>query len=89
MNIATVDDHVTPPDEPEVPVVPEDPDQPKVSDGKLVSEKTVNQKTVKLVKKSNIVSVSTIGVENGVLNQVTVTDKLPKGLTYVEGSLTR
>ncbi len=25
---------------------------------------------------------------NGVLNQVTVTDNLPKGLTYVEGSLT-
>ncbi|MFP1647572.1 isopeptide-forming domain-containing fimbrial protein [Enterococcus mundtii] len=88
MNIATVDDHVTPPDEPEVPVVPEDPDQPKVPDGKLVSEKTVNQKTVKIGETIEYRISFHNTVENGVLNQVTVTDKLPKGLTYIEGSLT-
>ena len=88
LNIATVDDHVTPPDEPEVPVVPEDPDQPKVPDGKLVSEKTVNQKTVKIGETIEYRISFHNTVENGVLNQVTVTDKLPKGLTYIEGSLT-
>ncbi|WP_271552965.1 isopeptide-forming domain-containing fimbrial protein, partial [Enterococcus mundtii] len=88
LNIATVDDHVTPPDEPEVPVVPEDPDQPKVPDGKLVSEKTVNQKTVKIGEELEYRISFHNTVENGVLNQVTVTDKLPKDLTYVEGSLT-
>ncbi|MZZ58514.1 isopeptide-forming domain-containing fimbrial protein [Enterococcus mundtii] len=88
LNIATVDDHVTPPDKPEVPVVPEDPDQPKVPDGKLVSEKTVNQKTVKIGEELEYRISFHNTVEHGILNQVTVTDKLPKGLTYIEDSLT-
>ncbi|MEI5991707.1 hypothetical protein A5881_003244 [Enterococcus termitis] len=81
INKAKIDDHTTPPDEPEVPVIPKEPA------GKLESSKTVNKKTVKIGEEIEYRISFRNTVENGVLNQVTVTDNLPKGVTYVENSL--
>ncbi|MGX7263842.1 isopeptide-forming domain-containing fimbrial protein, partial [Enterococcus crotali] len=81
INKAKIDDHTTPPDEPEVPVTPKEPA------GKLESSKTVNKKTVKIGEEIEYRISFRNTVENGVLNQVTVTDNLPKGVTYVENSL--
>ncbi|OJG66205.1 fimbrial isopeptide formation D2 domain-containing protein [Enterococcus moraviensis] len=80
INKAKIDDHTNPPDEPEVPVTPEQPL------GKLESEKTVNKKTVKIDEEIEYRISFRNTVKNGLLSQVTVTDNLPKGLTYVENS---
>ncbi|WP_229078366.1 isopeptide-forming domain-containing fimbrial protein, partial [Enterococcus mundtii] len=82
VNKANIDDHINPPDEPEVPVIPEE------TPGKLESTKTVNKQKTKVGEELEYRITFRNKVTNGVLNQVTVTDNLPKGLTYIEGSLT-
>ncbi|WP_029594295.1 isopeptide-forming domain-containing fimbrial protein, partial [Enterococcus mundtii] len=82
VNKATIDDHINPPDEPETPVTPVE------TPGELESTKSVNHQSPKIGEEIEYRINFRNKVTNGVLNQVTVTDKLPKGLTYVEGSLT-
>ncbi|MGL9999313.1 isopeptide-forming domain-containing fimbrial protein [Enterococcus sp. DIV1444a] len=82
LNKAKVDDTVNPPEEPEVPVVPE------AKAGKLTATKTVNTAKPKLGEEIEYTISFRNTVENGVLNKVVITDQLPKGLTYVKDSLT-
>ncbi|TKR14594.1 isopeptide-forming domain-containing fimbrial protein [Enterococcus faecalis] len=82
LNRAKVDDTVNPPEEPEVPVVPE------TNAGKLTATKTVNNAKPKLGETIEYTISFRNTVENGVLNKVVITDQLPKGLTYVKDSLT-
>ncbi|EGO9217654.1 DUF11 domain-containing protein, partial [Enterococcus faecalis] len=82
LNKAKVDDTVNPPEEPEVPVVPE------TNAGKLTATKTVNNAKPKLGEAIEYTISFRNTVENGVLNKVVITDQLPKGLTYVKDSLT-
>ncbi|EOC4586324.1 isopeptide-forming domain-containing fimbrial protein, partial [Enterococcus faecalis] len=82
LNKAKVDDTVNPPEEPEVPVVPE------AKEGKLTATKTVNNAKPKLGETIEYTISFRNTVENGVLNKVVITDQLPKGLTYVKDSLT-
>ncbi|EGO9385679.1 DUF11 domain-containing protein, partial [Enterococcus faecalis] len=82
LNKAKVDDTVNPPEEPEVPVVPE------TKAGKLAATKTVNNAKPKLGETIEYTISFRNTVENGVLNKVVITDQLPKGLTYVKDSLT-
>ncbi|RXW08876.1 cell wall surface anchor protein [Enterococcus faecalis] len=82
LNKAKVDDTVNPPEEPEVPVVPE------AKEGKLAATKTVNNAKPKLGEAIEYTISFRNTVENGVLNKVVITDQLPKGLTYVKDSLT-
>ena len=82
LNKAKVDDTVNPPEEPEVPVVPE------TNAGKLTATKTVNNAKPKLGETIEYTISFRNTVENGVLNKVVITDQLPKGLTYVKDSLT-
>ncbi|MZU11811.1 DUF11 domain-containing protein, partial [Bifidobacterium longum] len=82
VNKASIDDGTNPPDEPETPVTP------VVTPGQLEVTKTVNHQSPKIGEEIEYRINFRNKVTNGVLNQVTVTDKLPKGLTYVEGSLT-
>ncbi|WP_033596304.1 DUF11 domain-containing protein, partial [Enterococcus faecalis] len=77
-----VDDTVNPPEEPEVPVVPE------TNAGKLAATKTVNNAKPKLGETIEYTISFRNTIENGVLNKVVITDQLPKGLTYVKDSLT-
>ncbi|WP_155756816.1 isopeptide-forming domain-containing fimbrial protein, partial [Enterococcus mundtii] len=70
-----------PPDEPETPVTPVE------TPGVLESTKVVNNQSPKLGEEIEYRISFRNKVTNGVLKQVTVTDNLPKGLTYVEGSL--
>ena len=81
VNKATIDDGTNPPDEPETPVTPEE------TPGVLESTKTVNHQSPESVMKSNTGSRS-VTRSKWCLEKVTVTDNLPKGLTYVEDSLT-
>uniref|UniRef100_UPI000A4A319C DUF11 domain-containing protein n=1 Tax=Enterococcus mundtii TaxID=53346 RepID=UPI000A4A319C len=73
---------INPPDEPEIPVTPEE------TPGELETTKTVNNQSPKLGEEIEYRITFRNKVTNGVLNQVTVTDNLPRGLTFVEGSLT-
>ncbi|EGO8619141.1 DUF11 domain-containing protein [Enterococcus faecalis] len=82
LNKAKVDDTVNPPEEPEVPVVPE------TNAGKLAATKTVNNAKPKLGETIEYTISFRNTIENGVLNKVVITDQLPKGLTYVKDSLT-
>ncbi|MDT2220646.1 isopeptide-forming domain-containing fimbrial protein [Enterococcus faecalis] len=82
LNKAKVDDTVNPPEEPEVPVVPE------AKEGKLTATKTVNNAKPKLGEAIEYTISFRNTIENGVLNKVVITDQLPKGLTYVKDSLT-
>ena len=82
LNKAKVDDTVNPPEEPEVPVVPE------AKEGKLTATKTVNNAKPKLGETIEYTISFRNTIENGVLNKVVITDQLPKGLTYVKDSLT-
>ncbi|MGQ4232257.1 isopeptide-forming domain-containing fimbrial protein, partial [Enterococcus faecalis] len=82
LNKAKVDDTVNPPEEPEVPVVPE------AKEGKLTATKTVNNSKPKLGEEVEYTISFRNTIENGVLNKVVITDQLPKGLTYVKDSLT-
>ncbi|EHL0041409.1 DUF11 domain-containing protein, partial [Enterococcus faecalis] len=82
LNKAKVDDTVNPPEEPEVPVVPE------TNAGKLTATKTVNNAKPKLGETIEYTISFRNTIENGVLNKVVITDQLPKGLTYVKDSLT-
>ncbi|EGO8290972.1 DUF11 domain-containing protein, partial [Enterococcus faecalis] len=82
LNKAKVDDTVNPPEEPEVPVVPE------AKEGKLAATKTVNNAKPKLGEAIEYTISFRNTIENGVLNKVVITDQLPKGLTYVKDSLT-
>ncbi|MFZ3673173.1 isopeptide-forming domain-containing fimbrial protein [Enterococcus faecalis] len=82
LNKAKVDDTVNPPEEPEVPVVPE------TNAGKLAATKTVNNAKPKLGEAIEYTISFRNTIENGVLNKVVITDQLPKGLTYVKDSLT-
>ncbi|EKZ0453142.1 DUF11 domain-containing protein, partial [Enterococcus faecalis] len=82
LNKAKVDDTVNPPEEPEVPVVPE------AKEGKLTATKTVNNSKPKLGEEIEYTISFRNTIENGVLNKVVITDQLPKGLTYVKDSLT-
>ncbi|EGO7765807.1 DUF11 domain-containing protein [Enterococcus faecalis] len=82
LNKAKVDDTVNPPEEPEVPVVPE------AKEGKLAATKTVNNAKPKLGETIEYTISFRNTIENGVLNKVVITDQLPKGLTYVKDSLT-
>ncbi|RXX08452.1 isopeptide-forming domain-containing fimbrial protein, partial [Enterococcus faecalis] len=82
LNKAKVDDTVNPPEEPEVPVVPE------AKAGKLTATKTVNTAKPKLGEEIEYTISFRNTIENGVLNKVVITDQLPKGLTYVKDSLT-
>ncbi|TQA96315.1 DUF11 domain-containing protein, partial [Enterococcus faecalis] len=82
LNKAKVDDTVNPPEEPEVPVVPE------AKAGKLTATKTVNTAKPKLGEEIEYTISFRNTVENGILNKVVITDQLPKGLTYVKDSLT-
>ncbi len=82
LNKAKVDDTVNPPEEPEVPVVPE------TKEGKLTATKTVNNAKPKLGEAIEYTISFRNTIENGVLNKVVITDQLPKGLTYVKDSLT-
>ncbi|HHD7895522.1 TPA: isopeptide-forming domain-containing fimbrial protein, partial [Enterococcus faecalis] len=82
LNKAKVDDTVNPPEEPEVPVVPE------AKAGKLAATKTVNNAKPKLGEEIEYTISFRNTIENGVLNKVVITDQLPKGLTYVKDSLT-
>ncbi|MHC0404112.1 isopeptide-forming domain-containing fimbrial protein [Enterococcus faecalis] len=82
LNKAKVDDTVNPPEEPEVPVVPE------TNAGKLAATKTVNNAKPKLGEEIEYTISFRNTIENGVLNKVVITDQLPKGLTYVKDSLT-
>ena len=82
LNKAKVDDTVNPPEEPEVPVVPE------TNAGKLTATKTVNNAKPKLGEAIEYTISFRNTIENGVLNKVVITDQLPKGLTYVKDSLT-
>ncbi len=82
LNKAKVDDTVNPPEEPEVPVVPE------TKAGKLAATKTVNNAKPKLGEEIEYTISFRNTIENGVLNKVVITDQLPKGLTYVKDSLT-
>ncbi|NRC84122.1 isopeptide-forming domain-containing fimbrial protein [Enterococcus faecalis] len=82
LNKAKVDDTVNPPEEPEVPVVPE------AKEGKLAATKTVNNAKPKLGEEIEYTISFRNTIENGVLNKVVITDQLPKGLTYVKDSLT-
>ncbi|ADX80728.1 LPXTG-motif cell wall anchor domain protein [Enterococcus faecalis 62] len=82
LNKAKVDDTVNPPEEPEVPVVPE------TNAGKLTATKTVNNSKPKLGEAIEYTISFRNTIENGVLNKVVITDQLPKGLTYVKDSLT-
>ncbi|MEB8141093.1 DUF11 domain-containing protein, partial [Enterococcus faecalis] len=81
LNKAKVDDTVNPPEEPEVPVVPE------AKEGKLAATKTVNNAKPKLGETIEYTISFRNTIENGVLNKVVITDQLPKGLTYVKDSL--
>ena len=81
LNKAKVDDTVNPPEEPEVPVVPE------AKEGKLTATKTVNNAKPKLGEAIEYTISFRNTIENGVLNKVVITDQLPKGLTYVKDSL--
>ncbi|WP_435387414.1 isopeptide-forming domain-containing fimbrial protein [Enterococcus faecalis] len=82
LNKAKVDDGINPPEEPEVPVVPE------AKEGKLTATKTVNNAKPKLGEAIEYTISFRNTIENGVLNKVVITDQLPKGLTYVKDSLT-
>ncbi|MGL9996623.1 cell wall surface anchor protein [Enterococcus sp. DIV1537a] len=82
LNKAKVDDTVNPPEEPEVPVVPE------TKAGKLAATKTVNNAKPKLGEEIEYTISFRNTIENGILNKVVITDQLPKGLTYVKDSLT-
>ncbi|MHC9535359.1 isopeptide-forming domain-containing fimbrial protein [Enterococcus faecalis] len=82
LNKAKVDDTVNPPEEPEVPVVPE------MNAGKLTATKTVNNAKPKLGETIEYTISFRNTIENSVLNKVVITDQLPKGLTYVKDSLT-
>ena len=82
LNKAKVDDTVNPPEEPEVPVVPE------TNAGKLAATKTVNNAKPRLGETIEYTISFRNTIENGVLNKVVITDQLPKGLTYVKDSLT-
>ncbi|HCT7450171.1 TPA: DUF11 domain-containing protein, partial [Enterococcus faecalis] len=82
LNKAKVDDTVNPPEEPEVPVVPE------TNAGKLAATKTVNNAKPKLGEEIEYTISFRNTIENGILNKVVITDQLPKGLTYVKDSLT-
>ncbi|HGZ5522906.1 TPA: isopeptide-forming domain-containing fimbrial protein [Enterococcus faecalis] len=82
LNKAKVDDTVNPPEEPEVPVVPE------TKAGKLTATKTVNNAKPKLGEAIEYTISFRNTIENGILNKVVITDQLPKGLTYVKDSLT-
>ncbi|WP_167554727.1 isopeptide-forming domain-containing fimbrial protein [Carnobacterium divergens] len=81
VNQAIIDDHTNPPDEPKVPVTPTE------TPGELIATKSVNNQSPKIGEEVEYRISFSNKIENGVLNQVTVTDSLPKGLTYVEGSL--
>ncbi|MFF2970810.1 isopeptide-forming domain-containing fimbrial protein, partial [Enterococcus faecalis] len=76
------------PEEPEVPITPEEPITPRVKEGKLTATKTVNNAKPKLGETIEYTISFRNTVENGVLNKVVITDQLPKGLTYVKDSLT-
>ncbi|MDV7842102.1 isopeptide-forming domain-containing fimbrial protein [Enterococcus faecalis] len=82
LNKAKVGDGINPPEEPEVPVVPE------AKEGKLTATKTVNNAKPKLGEEIEYTISFRNTIENGVLNKVVITDQLPKGLTYVKDSLT-
>ncbi|WP_441650750.1 isopeptide-forming domain-containing fimbrial protein [Enterococcus faecalis] len=82
LNKAKVDDTVNPPEEPEVPVVPE------ANAGKLTATKTVNNAKPKLGETIEYTISFRNTIENSILNKVVITDQLPKGLTYVKDSLT-
>ncbi|NST16074.1 DUF11 domain-containing protein [Enterococcus faecalis] len=82
LNKAKVGDGINPPEEPEVPVVPE------TNAGKLTTTKTVNNAKPKLGEAIEYTISFRNTIENGVLNKVVITDQLPKGLTYVKDSLT-
>ncbi|HDT8063693.1 cell wall surface anchor protein [Enterococcus sp. DIV1202] len=88
LNKAKVDDTVNPPEEPEVPITPEEPITPQVKEGKLTATKTVNNAKPKLGEEIEYTISFRNTIENGVLNKVVITDRLPKGLTYVKDSLT-
>ncbi len=88
LNKAKVDDTVNPPEEPEVPITPEEPIIPRVKEGKLTATKTVNNAKPKLGETIEYTISFRNTIENGVLNKVVITDQLPKGLTYVKDSLT-
>ena len=88
LNKAKVDDTVNPPEEPKVPITPEEPITPRVKEGKLTATKTVNNAKPKLGETIEYTISFRNTVENGVLNKVVITDQLPKGLTYVKDSLT-
>ena len=81
INKATIDDGTNPPDEPETPVTPEE------TPGVLESNKSVNDQSPKLGDEIEYRITFRNKITNGVLKQVTIKDTLPKGLTYVEGSL--
>ncbi|WP_206855925.1 isopeptide-forming domain-containing fimbrial protein [Candidatus Enterococcus mangumiae] len=81
VNKATIDDGTNPPDEPEIPVTPEE------TPGELESTKTVNNQSPKIGDEIEYRITFRNKIQNGVLKKVAVTDNLPKGLTYVEGSL--
>ena len=53
----------------------------------MKSTKTVNNQSPKIGEEIDYTINFKNTVENGVLNQVTITDSLPKGLTYVENSI--
>ena len=88
LNKAKVDDTVNPPEEPKVPITPEEPITPRIKEGKLTATKTVNNAKPKLGETIEYTISFRNTVENGVLNKVVITDQLPKGLTYVKDSLT-
>ncbi|MGX7418610.1 isopeptide-forming domain-containing fimbrial protein [Carnobacterium gallinarum] len=82
VNQATIDDHENPPDEPVVPVIP------VITPGSLESNKSVNNQAPKLGEEIDYRITFRNKIVGGTLNKVTITDKLPKGLTYVEQSVT-
>ena len=88
LNKAKVDDTVNPPEEPKVPITPEEPITPRIKEGKLTATKTVNNAKPKLGEEIEYTISFRNTIENGVLNKVVITDQLPKGLTYVKDSLT-